>query len=463
MRNTQIELPQLAVEFLGVHPGKERKRTVKLFCRWMAKWKLNLKDIKQAHIESFIQNPLDKEISSDAQNNYRKNLAKYLAWLYRKGLLRFNPQPFFGRPIYFTPQIVQRFIRSLEPTLKDSTLAGYLTSLRAFHYWIDEQKLSLASLQRGHTSEWLISLSKAGFFPKTINTRIIHARIYLCWLCEQGIVSVVPDELLRNSDRVKEPKYLPRPFPPDVDKILQERLARAEDVYSQGLILMRKTGLRIGELVSLENHCVRRDYRGNNFLKVPLGKLNTERLVPIDDSTLELINRLRATNGISKEKYFLIETITGKKTGFHRYYAQLKQACEGLETHGPAVSHRLRHTYATSLLNAGMNLVSVMRLLGHNDPCMTLRYAAITQETVVKEYFEAISRIEHRYTELLQLEEHTSSETDPVKMLDDVTRIIQNLGLENKGAKTYIQSIVKRISRLQADVRKLRPNPTSTV
>ncbi len=35
-----------------------------------------------------------------------------------------------------------------------------------------------------------------------------------------------------------------------------------------------------------------------------------------------------------------------------------------------------------------MNLVSVMRLLGHNDPTMTLRYAAIAQETVVKEYPE---------------------------------------------------------------------------
>jgi len=59
--------------------------------------------------------------------------------------------------------------------------------------------------------------------------------------------------------------------------------------------------------------------------------------------------------------------------------------------------HRLRHTYATSILNGGMSLVGVMKLLGHHSLRMTLRYAEITQETVVKEYYEALTQIEQTY------------------------------------------------------------------
>jgi hypothetical protein len=60
-------------------------------------------------------------------------------------------------------------------------------------------------------------------------------------------------------------------------------------------------------------------------------------------------------------------------------------------------SHRLRHTYATELLSAGMSLVGVMRLLGHRDYRMTLRYAAITPETIGDEYQKALAQLATKY------------------------------------------------------------------
>lgn len=66
--------------------------------------------------------------------------------------------------------------------------------------------------------------------------------------------------------------------------------------------------------------------------------------------------------------------------------AALKTATDGLDIPGPVVSHRLRHSYATELLNAGMSLISIMKLLGHRSIHMTMRYAAVTQDTVVREY-----------------------------------------------------------------------------
>ena len=128
---------------------------------------------------------------------------------------------------------------------------------------------------------------------------------------------------------------------------------------------------------------------------VPLGKLANERLVPVDDETVELIGRLRSTG--KTDRRWLLETPRGNRTDPVRYRAALREAGEGLSTDGPLVTHRLRHSYATSLLSAGMSLVGVMRLLGHRDYRMTLRYAAITQETVTREYVKALAKIEHRY------------------------------------------------------------------
>jgi len=56
---------------------------------------------------------------------------------------------------------------------------------------------------------------------------------------------------------------------------------------------MRWTGLRVGELIHLEFDCIRTDHRANRFIKVPLGKLYNERLVPIDEAAYQLITKLQ--------------------------------------------------------------------------------------------------------------------------------------------------------------------------
>ncbi len=56
--------------------------------------------------------------------------------------------------------------------------------------------------------------------------------------------------------------------------------------------------------------------------------------------------------------------------------------------------HSLRHTFATDMLNGGMRLEVLQRLLGHQEIEMTLRYAKITDQTRENEYFKAMDRIE---------------------------------------------------------------------
>ena len=56
--------------------------------------------------------------------------------------------------------------------------------------------------------------------------------------------------------------------------------------------------------------------------------------------------------------------------------------------------HSLRHTYASELLNAGMRLECLQKLMGHQDIEMTGRYARLTDITRKEEYFRAMAKIE---------------------------------------------------------------------
>jgi hypothetical protein len=214
---------------------------------------------------------------------------------------------------------------------------------------------------------------------------------------------------------------------------------------------MRRTGLRVGELMTLPHQCVRADHAGNVFLKVPLGKLATERLVPLDPKTAKLVSRLRREG--PRKRSLLLVSSSGERTRYEFYRQALATACRGLTFAEPMTTHRLRHTYATSLLGAGMSLPSVMRLLGHSDYRMTLRYAAVTDSTVTAEFAAAMAHTAERYPTLTTSSAIPAS-LDPVKTLVDVARYlhkrVDDQGLDRRKAR----AIAQRVRRLHADLRR---------
>jgi integrase len=78
---------------------------------------------------------------------------------------------------------------------------------------------------------------------------------------------------------------------------------------------MRRTGLRIGELRNFEYHCIRPDERCP-LLKVLLGKLNNERLVPLDADSVELIRRLQLI--APRSRSWLVPGVGGIRMSYDR-------------------------------------------------------------------------------------------------------------------------------------------------
>ena len=99
------------------------------------------------------------------------------------------------------------------------------------------------------------------------------------------------------SDMPRPDRPLPRYLPVDSDRKLAAALS--ESTYrlaADALLLPRACGLRIGELLDLELDCVHEIPGQGCWLKIPLGKLDTERMVPLDDQVLTVIDRITTTD-----------------------------------------------------------------------------------------------------------------------------------------------------------------------
>ena len=203
------------------------------------------------------------------------------------------------------------------------------------------------------------------------------------------------------------PHPLPRYLPPDADRRLTAALealsapgaAPRARLHADALLLTRATGLRIGELRELELDCVHEIDGHGAWLKVPLGKLATERMVPLDDETVAVLDRIAARRTPGRPlphprtgrpvEFLLVHQ--GRRISAQALRAELTRAATeaGLKSVTP---HQLRHTYATALVNAGVSLQALMQLLGHVSATMSLRYGQLFDATVRAEYERALTQ-----------------------------------------------------------------------
>ena len=421
------------------------------FHKWLNLQNIAVSTLTTAHLEEFQGFRLER-VSQTSARNSKNALLRYLDILYGENQISFDPQTLRQPPRGIElPEHAKTFLGHHGVVAKESTLKHYQSSLRRFYKWQKEHKRELAQLKAFDIEEFAIHLKQEDLRAVTRNGTLVCLRVYFRWLNEHGLLGENADDLIKAETFPKLPRYLPRPFPQEADRVIQERLAKTKDRYHQGLLLMRNTGVRIGELINLEFHCLQYSQGDSYFLKVPLGKLNSERLVPVDDRVLKIIKKLQ--RGRSEASTYLLETPRGRKTRQDCYSKALKSVCEGLELHGPAHTHRLRHTFATSMLNGGMGLVALMRILGHADHRMTLRYSAITTETMRDEYMIALKRLADKYDGIVA--EEMKRPRDPLKSMRDIAKKLQQHNSNDPVVEKKKSILVRRLGRMNEDLTKL--------
>jgi integrase len=324
-----------------------------------------------------------------------------------------GPVPLTERLADVSPPIQATMIAYLErkrATCRPKTVSSIATRLTHFGVFLadtDPGLESVAALDRcRHIEPYLTSLvdavdSRTGELITVADRsrRVLAVAGFLADITEWGWPDAPPRKLVFRDDTPKLPRALPRYLPVDVDRRLTETLTtRPENTLAAAALrLQRACGLRIGELLDLELDCVHDLPEHGSWLKVPLGKLDTERMIPIDTEIGDLIDQiidLRSPGRAMPHPRYrrpaqFLFTHHGRRLGQQAVRTELSRAAQlaGLDHITP---HQLRHTYATALVNAGVSLQALMALLGHASAEMSLRYGRLFDTTVKDEYERAL-------------------------------------------------------------------------
>ena len=203
--------------------------------------------------------------------------------------------------------------------------------------------------------------------------------------------------LLRREDFPRLPQRLPRPLTQEQDELLQQEFVRRNDLGGNAFLLIRHTGMRIGECADLSLDCLRATGPNQWAIHVPLGKLKTERMVPVDSFVCELVQRLRffrSLDPLPADGRLLARPGT-KEALVRQLRDYLHQVCHALGLSTRIVPHQFRHTYASEMLRAGVSFPALMKLLGHTSPEMTMRYLDVVLTDLQREFELARSKPRH--------------------------------------------------------------------
>jgi integrase/recombinase XerD len=290
------------------------------------------------------------------------------------------------------------YLEANQHTLRANTRRAYRADLQRFARTFPT--LDTADLAADHLRAFLNA--SANHAAATLARRRVALRACFGWAYRNGFMVVDPSSHL---DKISLPHRDPRPLSTDQVEALLAAMPARHLRNRLLFILLYETGIRVGEALGLHVQDVHLNAVDGGYIRV-VGKGDRERIVPLIDAARSVrLLRTMTRKAHSLGPLFHGDVAKGGSYSaaldystvyyhFERYLAAARQTRPTVfaDEPDPITIHRLRHTYATERLRAGVSLAAVRKLLGHQNVQTTLRYAEIDLETVKHELVEARRR-----------------------------------------------------------------------
>jgi site-specific recombinase XerD len=259
-----------------------------------------------------------------------------------------------------------------------------MNNLKHFVVWLP---VPLEQVTNHSILEFIDHLRAKRLKAKTINCYLQSIRGFFDYLYgEEGIP--VPNPV-KKGYALKEPKPLPRYLKSEEVNRLFDTIKSVRDRAIFRVML--RCGLRIEEVAGLTTDAVFIEHR---LIHVKNAKGGKERVVYIsNDASLALVNYLKTRSGNKSKRVFLVEKGDCKGKPISIRGIQKRMEYYARKAHLKISSHHLRHTMATDLLNADMDLVCIQDLLGHERIKTTERYTKVSNQKVMRDYFKAMKTV----------------------------------------------------------------------
>lgn len=278
----------------------------------------------------------------------------------------------------------------VERQLSVNTRSNYGRNLNAMAEQLSELSLgSWSELTINHVRGIATRMHKGGLAPRSIATKLSALRSFCDWLIIQGQLQANP---ARGVSAPKQGRPLPKNL--DVDELHQLMNIDESDplaVRDRAIMeLMYSSGLRLAELVDLNLGDIQFAERQVRVI----GKGNKERILPVGRMALEWLEKwLAVRDTLAGSEAFALFVSKQQRRISHRS-VQLRMAEWGgkqaLSSH--IHPHKLRHSFATHMLESSGDLRAVQELLGHADLATTQIYTHLDFQHLAKAYDNAHPR-----------------------------------------------------------------------
>lgn len=286
--------------------------------------------------EYYLKN--EKGSSKNTIDSYLVDLKQYILFLDKYHQI--------NKPKYIEKKHIEGFLKSSRKKIASKSLARKLTAIKSFHHFLLIEKEVDTDVAKGFAAP---KIEKS--LPKVLSV----------------------DEVVSILEQVDKTKPLGL-----------RNMALLELIYG--------SGLRVTELLDIKME----DIHLNQGYVIVKGKGNKERMVPISDmSTIALRNYIvKAREVLIKQERtnFLFVNQTGQRLSRQGFFKLLKKLAHGAGVQTDCSPHTLRHSFATHLLENGMDLRTLQSLLGHEDISTTQIYTHISQKRIKEIYRNAHPR-----------------------------------------------------------------------
>ncbi len=272
----------------------------------------------------------------------------------------------------------------LERNLSVNTIKSYRSDLKKFEFYLSKtstKKLSFIGPEI--VREFLYEQSKR-VSAKTQGRIISTLKTFFNFLVLEELIN---DSPIENIDYPKIDSKIPLILSTDeIDKIISCAFSKKFGLRNQTIIeMMYSCGLRVSEVTEMK---ISNIFFDESLIKI-LGKGNKERFIPLSSIAKKLLYNYITYNrkNLNQDKQFIDIVFLnnrGRKLTRVMVYNIINDAALEAKINKKISPHTLRHSFATHLIENGADIISIQKMMGHENVVTTEKYLHVNKKYLVE-------------------------------------------------------------------------------
>jgi integrase/recombinase XerD len=270
--------------------------------------------------------------------------------------------------------------------LSKNTLSAYMSDLKKYTTYLLERDIKRPSdITKDDVTRYLMTLRKKHTAKTTISRKLSAMKKFHQFCLEEKLVD---DNIILEIHRPKKEKRLPDVLTLEEIETILKKAKGSSPLAKRNVAmieLLYGSGLRISEMLDLKVNDL---HINMGFINV-IGKGSKERIMPIGTETAKALKIYLESGRIELTKVptpIVFLNRFGKRMSRVGFYKILKALASDAGIDKDVSPHTLRHSFATHLLERGVDLRYVQELLGHSDVSTTEIYTHINKSQLIAVY-----------------------------------------------------------------------------